>query len=80
MGRVNEDFARRQAARCIPATEAAQPITPIPGEDGVDQGKYSILAFSPKQRPLDYIDLLPDEEEDEDYWRSGVRHLQFEDE
>ena len=79
MSRVPEEYAKKQAARCIPATEAGQPILPLPNEGAAGQGKYSVLHFSPQQRPLDYIDQLPDDEDQGDQWRSGVRNLQYED-
>ena len=74
VNRVPEDYARRQAARCIPAVESAEPIEPLPDE-GVDRGIYSVNHFSPTQQPLDYIDLLPEDDGEEDPWRSGVRNL-----
>ena len=71
---VPGEYARRQAARCIPAVESALPIEPLPDE-GVDRGRYNINHFSPTQQPLDYIDLLPQDDDADDLWRSGIRNL-----
>ena len=55
---------------------------PLPDEDIVCEGKYKIIAFSPTQRPLDYIDYASPGEDDDAAWdQEGVhKQLKYDDE
>ena len=50
---------------------------PLPDEDNVSEGKYKIIAFSPTQRPLDYIDYASPGEDDDEAWDQGMVHKQL---